>query len=180
MSYLEDYELETKKLQELIAEREHLVPQILDAQRRVMALATLLDLHRDDEPMTGMDMVGAALKRGRLTDAVRHLLTESGQPLTTKDLVTELRRLGFPMEDHTNPAATVNSIGNRLVEQGFAVEAQRSGKKGKAWVRKKADNDLISDLRKAAEQSRIRNQDAIATKADARRAVTQREVLSRH
>ena len=181
MSYLEDYELETKKLQELIAERERLVPQILDAQRRVMALATLLDLHRDDEPMTGMDMVGAALKRGRLTDAVRHLLTESGQPLTTKDLVTELRRLGFPMEDHTNPAATVNAIGNRLVEQGFAVEAERSGKKGKAWVRvKKADNDLISDLRKADEQSRTRNQDATATKAHARKAVAQREVLSRH
>lgn len=63
MSYQDDYEQATKNLQDLIAKREELVTQILDAQRRVMALATLLNLNGDDEPMTGMDMVGAALKR---------------------------------------------------------------------------------------------------------------------
>lgn len=177
----EDFERDRKTLQQLIAERERLVPQILDAQRRVMAGATLLNLHADDEPMTGMDMVGAALKRGRLTDAVRHLLTESGHALTTNDIVRELQRLGFPMDDHTNPAATVNAIGNRLVEQGFAKEAIRSGHKGKAWVRLTQDKlDMIASLRKMHEESHTVSQNATATKPRGQIEVTKRKVLSGH
>jgi hypothetical protein len=160
MGYKEDYDRETEKLRDLITQRERLVSQILDTQRRVMALTTLLGPDFEDESMTGMEMVGAALKRGRLTDAVRHLLTEAGQALTTNDIVTELKRLGFPMDEHANPAATVNAIGNRLVEQGFAEESKHTGKKGKAWVRVK--QDIISDL-KRAEESRTRNDSSVRT-----------------
>jgi hypothetical protein len=60
-----------------------------------------------------------------------------------------------------------------------AVESKRGDKKGKAWARAKKD-DLISALRKADEQSRTRNHDATATRAQGRRAVTQRDPASRH
>jgi hypothetical protein len=131
--YLKDYDQETRKLRELIAKRERIIPQILDSQRRVVALATLLNLSLPGEDSLGMEMVGKFNQRGRLTEAVRHLLTESSpKALTTKTIVSELQKLGFPME-HSNPAAVINAIGNRLVEQKFAQEC--GGTKGKAWQR---------------------------------------------
>jgi hypothetical protein len=131
--YLKDYDQETRKLRELIAKRERIIPQILDSQRRVVALATLLNLSLPGEDSLGMEMVGQFNQRGRLTEAVRHLLTESSpKALTTKTIVSELQKLGFPME-HSNPAAVINAIGNRLVEQKFAQEC--GGTKGKAWQR---------------------------------------------
>jgi hypothetical protein len=132
LTHQEEYDRATQKLKDLMAERERIVTQILEAQRQVMAWATILKLH--DDSTLPLELVGAALKRGRLTDAIRHILTEAQGPLGTKEIVLELRKLGFPMEEHTNPQATVNAIGNRLVQQKFADKAKLPGKKGKAWV----------------------------------------------
>lgn len=165
MSNQEQYEQEVARLKQLVAERERITMEILGAQRRVMAWATLLDKHGDD--VTGLEMVGAALRRGRLTDAIRQILTEAQGPLGTNDIVTELRKLGFPMEKHTNPAATVNAIGNRLVEQKFARVSERPGAKGKAWIRAKAD--LISALKETDERTRKRTDDVTPTKAKPRK-----------
>lgn len=103
---------------------------------------------------------------------MRHLLTEAGHPLTTNDIVEKLKQLGFPMDEHSNPAATVNAIGNRLVEQEFAEQAKVSDKKGKAWVRVK--RGLMSGLKEADEKTRNRKQDAPEIKAHGRRAGTPR------
>jgi hypothetical protein len=167
MSHQQEYEREVGKLKDLVAERERITMEILAAQRRVMAWATLLDKHGED--VTGMEMVGAALRRGRLTDAIRQILTEAQGPLGTNEIVSELRRLGFPMEKHTNPAATVNAIGNRLIKQAFARVSKRPGKKGKAWERVRK-TDLIASLKETDERTRTRLHDATASKTPARKA----------
>jgi hypothetical protein len=132
VGYKEDYKRECQKLQELWAERERIRVQERATLRRVVALATMLNLPPEDVPE--IRRVGAP-KRGALTDTVRCLLLESGKALTTKTTVGEMQKLGFTMTRHANPSASVNSICNRLVEQGFARECKLSrGQKGKAWV----------------------------------------------
>lgn len=132
VTYRDDYEKEKAKLRALIVHRDRLVPKILAARRRVVALATLLG-----QPQTGptfsVEMVG--LGRGRLTEVIRYILAASDEPLSAKMIEVELERLGFPIKEHSNPSASINSICNRLVEQGTAKEADLPGKKGKAWKR---------------------------------------------
>ena len=129
----ERYEQETRKLKELYAERERITAEILATQRRVVAWATLLELH--GEETSGLEMLGKAMQRGRLTDTIRQILATSKEALSAKGIVTELERLGFPISVHSNPLATVNAVCNRLVEQGFAREVNSRGK-SKSWEKK--------------------------------------------
>ncbi|MGA6988635.1 MAG: hypothetical protein WBZ01_21465 [Terriglobales bacterium] len=129
LTHQQEYERATKTLKELLAEQDRLTGKILEARRQVFAWGTILKLH-NNMPMG----------RGRLTDAIRRILNDAKGPLGTNDIVTELRKLGFPMEKHSNPAATVNAIGNRLVTQKFAQKAKLpGGKKGKAWEARKVE-----------------------------------------
>ena len=122
-------------------------------------------LNGDDETAaTGMDMVGAALKRGQLTDAVRHLLTEAGHPLTTNDIVEKLKQLGWvPMDEHLDPAQLRVStrLANRLVEQEFAEQTNEGSptRKRESLGADKALR-LISSLKETDEKTRSRRQDA--------------------
>ena len=105
--------------------------EILATQRRVIAWSTLLNMPHDKNLV---EMMAGALKRGRATEAIRQLLREATAPLSTKDLVAELRKLGVAVPE-LNPEATINSLTNKLVAQKFARLAKRAdGKKGKAWV----------------------------------------------
>jgi hypothetical protein len=135
VTHQEEYEAEYAKLQNLLAERERGLVQILETTKRVVAWATLLG-----KPPGAIRVLEAAvgtLKRGDLTMAIRMVLRQAAAaapvvPLSTKDIVGELRALGFPLSK-PNPEAAVNALTNKLVVQKFARVVKRPDGR-KAWV----------------------------------------------
>ena len=131
MNYAADLAKETEKLRRLVATREKLTSNILEQQRRVMALNTLVGGHNTED-------LGLALRRGRITDSIRQVLEATDQPLTAGEIVEELIRLGSSINDHANPLASVTAICSRLVGQGFAKE--KPDTKPKAWERNRHED----------------------------------------
>jgi hypothetical protein len=135
VTHQEEYEAEYVKLQNLLAERERGLVQILEATRRVVAWAILLG--KPPAEIRGLETAVGTLKRGRLTAAIRMLLHEAATApmpliLSTKDLVGGLRAIGLPLSEQ-NPEATVNALTNKLVKQKFARVVKRPDGR-KAWV----------------------------------------------
>lgn len=135
MTHEDEYEAEYAKLQNLLAERERGLVRILETTKRVVAWALLLG--KPPGEIRGLEMAVGKLKRGDLTVAIRMVLQVAAAaapvvPLSTKDIVGELRALGFPLSK-PNPEATVNALTNKLVAQKFArVVKCPDGRK--AWV----------------------------------------------
>lgn len=140
VTHEEEYEAERLKLENLLDERERATVQILETTRRVVAWAILLG--KPTEEIRNLERAVGALKRGRMTAAIRALLREAATSpmplwLSTKDLVGGLRAIGFPLSE-PNPEATVNALTNKLVRQKFArVVKNPDGRK--AWVARPPD-----------------------------------------
>jgi len=108
----------------------------LDA--RIGALETLI---RADYPHKGKRVLDKGttpvqalvnVLQPKVTERVRGLLTAANGPLTCGEIHDELKQLGLDLQPKSNPWALIHGICRRLVDQQFAREVDKGGRK--AWV----------------------------------------------
>jgi hypothetical protein len=137
-SYEEDYERTMAAIESALHKREQLDTEIHSLEERVRALEVLI---RADYPHKGrlvLDQnttVASALvnvAQPTLTERVRGLLRASSVPLTSGEIHERLRDLGDDLSPRSNPWALIHGICRRLVDQKFAREVDKDGRK--AWV----------------------------------------------
>jgi hypothetical protein len=103
-----------EQLAELFKYQEALSLAISKQQRRVAALAALVDESEEGDQILD-------LKLGGLTDAVRGVLMDGGpHGLSPKEVRTRLIQLYFPVNEYTNFMASLHSVLSRLVKAGEA------------------------------------------------------------
>jgi len=73
-----------------------------------------------------------AVVKPTVTERVRHLLSVVDGPLTSGEIHEKLKQLGVQLAEKANPWALIHGICRRLVDQGFAREVDKDGRK--AWV----------------------------------------------
>ena len=97
------------------------------------ALATLIS--QEDE---GFDKQSSEALMDRLelslTDDILNVVSAAPDPVTSSDVLEELKKLGCTAIHHSNPLATINAILNRLKERGALEETTKDDRK--AWRRK--------------------------------------------
>jgi hypothetical protein len=130
-SYEKDYEV-------TMASLDTLYRQIESLEERKRALETLirgayphkgkLVLDQNTTPVQGLVNVF----QPRVTERVKGLLMASAGPLTCGEIYEQLKQLGITIGAKSNPWALIHGICRRLVEQKFAREVDKDGRK--AWV----------------------------------------------
>ncbi|MFZ3264347.1 MAG: hypothetical protein WA172_10130 [Terriglobales bacterium] len=124
-----------------MAELDALYRKIDSLEQRKGALEILL---RDAYPHKGRHVIdentSAAqaivnVLQPRMTERVKGLLMASSVPLTSGDIHEQLKPLGLVLEAKSNPWALIHGICRRLVDQQFAREVDKDGRK--AWIRAK-------------------------------------------
>jgi|SRR5579859_6825955 len=137
-NYEHDYEDTAAALDKALQSREQIDLEIKSLQERIQALETLI---RGDYPHKGREVLTADMSpasaivnliQPTLTERVRGLLMASKTPLSSGEIREKLAQLGEPLREQTNPWALIHGICRRLVDQGFAREGEKDGRK--AWV----------------------------------------------
>jgi hypothetical protein len=139
-SYETDYEATTTALEKVLRDREQFImksnAEIKSLQERVHALETLI---RADYPHKGRlvieDSAASAIVNVlavTVTERVRGLLMASSVQLTSGEIYERLKQLGENLSAKSNPWALIHGICRRLVDQGFAREVEKDGRK--AWI----------------------------------------------
>jgi hypothetical protein len=147
--YERDHEDTLAALQKAIQKREQIDVEIEALNRRLQALETLIETGPMSAKISGKTTVTGTLTaaatpaqdfvirlRPQVTERVRGLLYAASGALTSGDIYEELKRLGTPLQEKSNPWALIHGICRRLVEQGFAREVEKDGRK--AWATAKA------------------------------------------
>lgn len=100
------------RLTELFRQREALDVQIAKQQRRVAALAALIDESEESDQILELNL-------GGLTDAVRGVLKGAGpMGLTPVEIRKRLIQMYFPVNEYKNFMASLGTTLRRLVESG--------------------------------------------------------------
>lgn len=176
--YEKDYLATMATLAATLQKREKLDEEIESLHRRVSALETLIqmdDRHKGKfvlDQQTNPAEAAVNFTKPQVTERVKGLLMAANGPLTSGEIVAQLKQLGWTLGNEGQPLALVFGIGRRLTDQGLASRVQKNGKI--AWVWTAKSNDLIASLRRLDEENRTRN--APQPKAQARRTATPREV----
>jgi|SRR5882724_1731008 len=98
------------ELMDLFMKREQLNVLIAKQQRRLAALAALVDESEQADKIMEMDL-------GGLSDAVRTAIkTAFPSGLTPREIRTRLIQLYFPVSEYKNFMASLHAVLNRLVE----------------------------------------------------------------
>jgi hypothetical protein len=121
------------ELHELLQRRADLMKRIGTLKQTIAGLANLFgESILSDELLTFLDRKPASRQPG-FTHACRTLLMESGVPLGTRQ-ICELLRRRFPhiVERHKDPAASVSTVLNRLVDYG-EVRCSLDGNRRRVW-----------------------------------------------
>jgi len=107
-----ELELARVELMKLFKAREELDIRIAKQQRRLAALATLVD----DSEQTDVIL---ELNLGGLTEAIRTVLKASGaRGLTPAEVTIRLTQLYFPVGEYKNFRASLSTVLKRLVASG--------------------------------------------------------------
>jgi len=134
------------ELHELLQRRADLMKRIGMLKHTIAGLANLFgESILSDELLTFLDRKPASRQPG-FTHACRTLLMESGVPLGTRQ-ICELLRRRFPhiVERHKDPAASVSTVLNRLVDYGeVRCSLDGNGRRVWEWVvdKRGGDGDL--------------------------------------
>ena len=137
-SYEQDYEATSTALEAALHKRDQIDIEIKSLQERIHALETLI---RADYPHKGRIVIDGNttpaqaivnLIQPTVTERVRGLLMASKVPLTSGEINDQLARLGENLSARSNPWALIHGICRRLVDQQFAREVEKDGRK--AWV----------------------------------------------
>jgi len=108
----EEVEEAREELADLFKQREELEIRIAKQQRRVAALAALVDESEESDQILELNL-------GGLTDVVRSALRAGGpRGLTPIEIRTRLIQLSFPTNEYKNFMASLHSVLNRLVDAG--------------------------------------------------------------
>ena len=137
-AYEKDYEETIAALEAALHKRDDIDSRISTLQQRVHALETLiradypdkgkLVLRSDTTPASAMVNVVTP----EITELVRRLLAYVRKPLTSGEIYERLQQDGAGLNPKANPWALIHGICRRLVDQGFAQEEDKDGRK--AWV----------------------------------------------
>lgn len=138
-NYEADYEETMATMETALRKREKIDAEIDTLQQRIRALETLIqmaDPHKDRlvlDQKTAVDPAVVVVAKMRVTERVRGLLMVANGPLTSGEIQAKLRMFGWNTgSEGSNPWALIHGICRRLVEQGFAKEVVKGGRK--AWV----------------------------------------------
>ena len=129
-------------LQAAMQKREQIDVEIASLLDRKDALETLIRAayphkgrHVLDQNMSPASAV-VNVAQPRVTEAVKGILMASKEPLTSAEIHERLPQFGWNLDAKSNPWALIHGIGRRLVDQQFAREVEKDGRK--AWVRLRA------------------------------------------
>ena len=101
-----------EELARLFKEREELDIRIAKQQRRLGALATLVDDSEETDQILELNL-------GGLTEAIRTALRAAGsRGLTPGEVTTRLIQLYFPVDEYKNFRASLTTVLKRLVASG--------------------------------------------------------------
>jgi hypothetical protein len=137
-SYEKDYEETMAALETALHKRDKIDVEIQSLGERVKALETLI---RADYPHKGRHVIDqnttpaqaiVNLIQPTVTERVRGLLIAANVPLTSAEIYEKLKQVGETLNPKTNPWALIHGICRRLVDQQFAREVEKDGRK--AWV----------------------------------------------
>jgi hypothetical protein len=137
-NYEHDYQVKMAALERALHKREQLDLEIKSLQEQVSALETLIraayphkgQLVLDQNTTPAQALVNVA--EPQITARVRGLLMASKDPLTSGEIHEKLRGLGWDLREKSNPWALIHGICRRLVDQKFAQEVDKGGRK--AWT----------------------------------------------
>jgi hypothetical protein len=136
--YEKDYEDTMSALTAALQKRDRLDEEIQRLLTRKDALEKLIE---SDYPYKGEYVLFEGqspasalvnLVQPTVTQRVRGILTASKYPLTSGEINEQLKNLGEVLNERANPWALIHGICRRLVDQGFAAEVEKDGRK--AWV----------------------------------------------
>ena len=132
-NYRVAYEAAEDELDSLIDKKDEIETRITALRKTMNALATLIS--QEDE---GFDKQSSEALMDRLdlslTDDILNVVSAATGPVTSSDVLEELKKLGCTAIHHSNPLATINAILNRLKERGALEETKKDDRK--AWRRK--------------------------------------------
>lgn len=138
MGYQEDYERAAAEMKIAAEELRKAEIRVMSLQKRMAALVALIALdkpeaeHNADEKWALTKETQAWMNTSpRIADQIRLMLANSADAMTVKEIRAALRATGMDLSAQANPASTIGSVCGRLVEQGFAEELSKNGRK--AW-----------------------------------------------
>jgi DNA-binding PadR family transcriptional regulator len=115
-SWHENAKNELKNVQE---EKAGLLRAVALCDRQINALTQTMNALA---PLVGAELLPAPsgleteAGPGGLTDTIRAILTEAGEPLTASEIREKLEARGFDMKSYSNPLANIHTILRRLTE----------------------------------------------------------------
>ena len=127
----QDAKAELLKLQE---EKAELGRALEDRERQIAALIQTLNAIA---PLVGEESIEAEMPPSGMTDSIRGILSDSGDPLSAAEIRDRLATMGFDMKSYFNPLATIHTVLRRLTESGEAETQETDGVKKFATARKK-------------------------------------------
>jgi hypothetical protein len=145
--YEKDYLATMATLAAALQKREKLDEEIESLQRRVSALETLIeqdDRHKDDrregkfvvDQQTNAAEATVNVIKPQVTERVKGLLMAANGPLTSGEIVAQLKQLGWTLGTEGQPLALVFGIGRRLTDQRLAKRVEKNGKIAWVWAAK--------------------------------------------
>jgi hypothetical protein len=130
-----------KELAEFEAQQKHIEGEIMVRRRTIASLLELIDRDKDSEVKKElMRSWTRYMVEQSITEDIRKIVRAAGDDGIPKEGIRiELSKLGNSIENHANPAGTINSIVKRLAEKG-EVEEHTDGLTGYKTVHwKKVD-----------------------------------------
>jgi hypothetical protein len=125
-----EYTKTLTELQELTKQSDDILARITTLQKRLKALATLIE--QDGPPFMTPDTAAVEahvrVLTPMLTSRIERIFID--RPATvfhTQDLLKELKQMGWDMSEQTNSAATVGTIAGRLHKRGIIRRTTKDG-----------------------------------------------------
>jgi hypothetical protein len=171
----QEIEKEQKELERLLQLREQTEVAIAKAKRRLAAWMEILD---DTE--TGA--LAPDLDLGGLTDACRTAMRASRKEwLTTTEIMSALKELGFPIHEYKAPMASITTTVNRLAKNGEVVPSPRSqpGATEYKWVGNQVFSDAMQkSFAETVKQASRSARDSVEAMMHASKGAAERTSLS--
>jgi hypothetical protein len=139
--YEDDWKEAKDAMDAAVQKRNQLENDIAILHERVTALETLMRSGSTRKGRMVLDQntteVSAVINviQPRVTEAVKGVLMASREALTSGEIHEKLKLSGWDLSPKSNPWALIHGICRRLVDQQFAREVDKGGRK--AWIRAK-------------------------------------------
>ncbi len=123
--YAKDLEQAEAKLERLEAEREELEERITEAKSAVVHLSAL----------SGVDVAKEIVANVGLSATCELALKMAGSPMTVPRIKRLVADLGYDIDRHKNPLASIHSTIRRLQEREKVRSVVKDGNTAYEWVR---------------------------------------------